>query len=124
MEKVPHSSKSPGIPTFRLLDGKGSLLPEVDESSLGLTKEAAVRIMEYMLLLPALDVILYNAQRQGRISFMMTSHGEEAAVIGSASALDTSDEVFAQYREMGVLLYRGFGLDKVMDQVCNVFLGF
>lgn len=106
-----------GIPTFRVLDGKGNLLPGVDESSLGLSKDEARKIMENMLLLPALDVILYNAQRQGRISFMMTSHGEEAAVIGSASALDNKDEVFAQYREMGVLLYRGFSLDKVMNQV-------
>lgn len=36
---------------------------------------------------------------------MMTSHGEEAAVVGSAAALDGKDEVFAQYREMGVLLW-------------------
>jgi 2-oxoisovalerate dehydrogenase E1 component alpha subunit len=106
-----------GIPTLRLLDHKGSLLPGVDEASLAMSKEEAVKIMETMLLLPALDVILYNAQRQGRISFMMTSHGEEAAVVGSASALDIKDEVFAQYREMGVLLYRNFGLENVMNQV-------
>jgi 2-oxoisovalerate dehydrogenase E1 component alpha subunit len=106
-----------GIPTYRLMDGAGNLLPGVNEEELKLDKEEAIKIIRHMLLLPALDVILYNAQRQGRISFMMTSHGEEAAVIGSASALDTKDEVFAQYREMGVLLYRGFTLDQIMNQV-------
>ena len=109
--------KVSGIPTYRLMDGAGNLLPGVKEEDLHLEKEEAVKIIRYMLLLPALDVILYNAQRQGRISFMMTSHGEEAAVIGSASALDLQDEVFAQYREMGVLLYRGYTLEQIMNQV-------
>lgn len=106
-----------GIPTYRLMDGNGNLLPGVQEEDLQLQQEEAVKMIRNMLLLPALDVILYNAQRQGRISFMMTSHGEEAAVIGSASALDPKDEVFAQYREMGVLLYRGYNLNQVMSQV-------
>lgn len=114
----PANNKSnSSIPTFRLLDSHGELLPGVSEKSLGLTQEEAVKMYEHMLLLPALDVILYNAQRQGRISFMMTSHGEEAAIIGSASGLGSRDEVFAQYREMGVLLWRGFTLDQVMSQV-------
>ena len=99
------------------MDGVGKLLPNVEESGLQLEKEEAIKMIRHMLLLPALDVILYNAQRQGRISFMMTSHGEEAAVIGSAAGLDLRDEVFAQYREMGVLLYRGYSLDQIMSQV-------
>lgn len=111
------SSRAKGIPTYRLMDGVGKLLPNVEESGLQLEKEEAIKMIRHMLLLPALDVILYNAQRQGRISFMMTSHGEEAAVIGSAAGLDLRDEVFAQYREMGVLLYRGYSLDQIMSQV-------
>ena len=50
---------------------------------------------------------------------MMTSHGEEGA-IGSASGLGPCDEVFAQYREVGVLLWRGFKLDTLMSQVFGV----
>jgi len=38
----------------------------------------------------------------------MTSAGEEATAVGSAAALAPADVVFAQYREQGVLLYRGF----------------
>ncbi|ORX72222.1 Dehydrogenase, E1 component [Linderina pennispora] len=62
-----------------------------------------------------MDSVLYEAQRQGRISFYMTSFGEEA-LIGSAAALDPKDHVFGQYREAGVLLQRGFTLEQFMNQ--------
>ncbi len=68
-----------------------------------------------MITLNGLDLILYEAQRQGRISFYMTNYGEEA-YIGSAAGLDSKDMVFGQYRESGVLLYRGFTLDDLMNQ--------
>jgi TPP-dependent pyruvate/acetoin dehydrogenase alpha subunit len=45
-----------------------------------------------MNLLPILDTLLYSVQRQGKISFYMTTHGEEAAVVGSAAAFDATDE--------------------------------
>lgn len=38
----------------------------------------------------------------------MTNYGEEATHIGSAAALSGEDLVYGQYREAGVLLYRGF----------------
>ena len=44
---------------------------------------------------------MYDAQRQGRISFYMQNSGEEAAAIGSAAALDPRDLIFSQYREAG-----------------------
>ncbi|KAI8374223.1 thiamine diphosphate-binding protein [Radiomyces spectabilis] len=62
-----------------------------------------------------MDGILYEAQRQGRISFYMTHYGEEA-MIGAAAALDPGDVVHGQYREAFVLLYRGFTLDDCMNQ--------
>jgi hypothetical protein len=54
-----------------------------------------------MTLLNMMDKILYDAQRQGRISFYMTNYGEEATHIGSAAALDKQDLVYGQYREAG-----------------------
>jgi 2-oxoisovalerate dehydrogenase E1 component alpha subunit len=63
-----------------------------------------------------MDNIFYDAQRQGRISFYMTSYGEEAISFGSASALRMGDMVFAQYREPGVLMWRGFSLQNFADQ--------
>ncbi|KAF9511804.1 hypothetical protein BS47DRAFT_1372943 [Hydnum rufescens UP504] len=60
-----------------------------------------------------MDNILYNVQRQGKISFY---HGEEASIVGSAAALGPNDEVLGQYREMGVLVWRGCSIDELMAQ--------
>jgi len=63
-----------------------------------------------------MDTIFQNAQRQGRISFYMTSSGEEATHVGSASALNLKDVILAQYRETGILMWRGFTLQQFADQ--------
>jgi 2-oxoisovalerate dehydrogenase E1 component alpha subunit len=47
----------------------------------------------------------------------MTSYGEEATHMGSAAALIPDGVVFGQYREAGVLLYRGFTLSEFMNQM-------
>ena len=44
-----------------------------------------------------LDKIMYEAQRQGRISFYLTNHGEVAAQVGSAAALSNSDLVYGRF---------------------------
>lgn len=54
-----------------------------------------------MTLLNVVDRILYESQRQGRISFYMTNFGEEATHIGSAAALNPKDLIYGQYREAG-----------------------
>ena len=46
----------------------------------------------------------------------MTNIGEEATQIGSAAGLEPEDMVYAQYRELGVFLWRGFTVDDCMDQ--------
>lgn len=50
-----------------------------------------------MTLVPVVDNMLYQSQRQGRISFYMQCAGEEAAVVGSAAAMHPNDEMFGQY---------------------------
>lgn len=57
-----------------------------------------------MVLLSIMDKILYESQRQGRISFYMTNEGEEASAIGSAAGLHFNDMVYSQYREAGIAL--------------------
>ena len=68
--------------------------------------------------LRAMDYILLNAQRQGQSSFYMTYSGEEAIKnVGSASAaLKSQDVVLAQYREAGILMWRGFTLEQFTNQ--------
>jgi 2-oxoisovalerate dehydrogenase E1 component alpha subunit len=59
-----------------------------------------------MTLIPIVDNILYQSQRQGRISFYMQSAGEEASVVGSAAAMHPGDEFYGQYVGSGVRSYR------------------
>jgi 2-oxoisovalerate dehydrogenase E1 component alpha subunit len=80
------------------------------------TKNTLLRAHRQMIRLRKMDTILHNAQRQGRISFYMTHHGEEAIHMGSASALSPHDTIFAQYREAGLLMWRGFTLDQFCNQ--------
>lgn len=66
-----------------------------------------------------MDKIMYDAQRQGRISFYATSLGEEAIHFGTASAVKLQDMVFGQYREPSVLMWRGYTLQDFADQLCS-----
>lgn len=75
-----------------------------------------LRAHRQMIRLRKMDTILHNAQRQGRISFYMTHHGEEAIHMGSGSALQPQDFIFAQYREAGLLMWRGFTLEQFCNQ--------
>ena len=50
-----------------------------------------------MTVLAKLDKIMYEAQRQGRISFYLTNHGEVAAQVGSAAALEPADLVYGSF---------------------------
>ncbi|KAH8114324.1 thiamine diphosphate-binding protein [Phellopilus nigrolimitatus] len=102
------------IPTYRVLgrDGKlveDAVLPEIDEAF-------SRRLYETMSALPLMDNVLYNVQRQGKISFYLLQHGEEASIVGSAAALASDDEVLGQYREVGVLLWRGLAIDEFVAQ--------
>ena len=49
-----------------------------------------------MVSVRVMDTIFYEAQRQGRILFYLTSIGEEAIGVGSATALSIEHVVFAQ----------------------------
>lgn len=66
-----------------------------------LGEETITKLYKGMTLLNTMDRILYESQRQGRISFYMTSFGEEGTHFGSAAALDPQDMIFGQYREAG-----------------------
>lgn len=74
------------------------------------------RVYCQLVRLREMDALLLDAQRQGRISFYMTCTGEEAIHFGAASALENGDPVLAQYREQGVLMWRGFTLNQFMNQ--------
>lgn len=99
---------------YRVLDDNGCQVTCSDFAEL--SEEIAVRMYMNMVTLQVMDTIFYEAQRQGRISFYVTSIGEEAINIASAAALTSDDLIFPQYREPGVLLWRGFTLQEFANQ--------
>uniref|UniRef100_A0A8V5GMR2 2-oxoisovalerate dehydrogenase subunit alpha n=1 Tax=Melopsittacus undulatus TaxID=13146 RepID=A0A8V5GMR2_MELUD len=103
-----------GIPVYRVMDRQGQILQQSEDPQL--PKELVLKLYKTMTLLNTMDRILYESQRQGRISFYMTNYGEEGTHVGSAAALDDNDLVFGQYREAGVLMYRGYPLELFMAQ--------
>ncbi|KAH8294706.1 hypothetical protein KR018_001868 [Drosophila ironensis] len=102
------------IPIYRVMDQDGFIADESQDPQL--SREVVEKMFRDMLLLNTMDKILYESQRQGRISFYMTSFGEEATHIGSAAALEMRDLIYGQYREAGVLVWRGFRIDQFIDQ--------
>ena len=112
--RIEEPSDEAAIPCFRVLDETGR---SVSGSEKYEVEEPLARDMyKTMVRLQTLDTLFYEAQRQGRFSFYMTCFGEEATVIGSAAGLETADHVFAQYREHGVLLWRGQTFQEFADQ--------
>ncbi|KDO50730.1 hypothetical protein CISIN_1g016909mg [Citrus sinensis] len=102
------------IPCYRVLDDDGQPFP--DSSFVKVSEGVAIKMYNDMVTLQTMDTIFYEAQRQGRISFYLTTSGEEAINIASAAAIKNDDFVVPQYREPGVLLWRGFSMQEFANQ--------
>lgn len=102
------------MPIYRVLDRNGKVFDRTQEPRL--SQEIVQKMYRNMVQLNVMDKILYESQRQGRISFYMTNYGEEATHIGSASALQRDDLIYGQYREAGILVWRGFTIEQFIDQ--------
>ena len=103
------------LPTYRAVDQQGQV---VDASfKPDIPDETVIKLYKDMLFISILDLIMFDAQRQGRISFYMVSAGEEAVSVGSSSVLDKEDVVYCQYREQGVFKERGFTTKDFMSQL-------
>lgn len=81
-----------------------------------LEKADLIRLYTAMLQLRLLDQRMLTLQRQGRIGFYGTATGEEAAVIGSAFALQPEDWIFPALRQGGAALLRGYPLVEYVSQ--------
>ncbi|KAI1728829.1 dehydrogenase e1 component domain-containing protein [Ditylenchus destructor] len=102
------------FPIYRMTNAQGEFIDRSQESLF--SKDMLIEVYKCMSKLNAMDKILYDSQRQGRISFYMTNFGEEASHLGSAAALEPTDLIYGQYREVGVLLWRGFSIEQCLNQ--------
>jgi len=78
-----------------------------------------VRMQKTMVCVNEFDKVFNEAQRQGRLSFYFTNRGEEACSVGSGAALEASDWIWPQYRELGATFWRGYTVEEAANQCCH-----
>jgi 2-oxoisovalerate dehydrogenase E1 component alpha subunit len=72
--------------------------------------------LEIMMRARHFDARMIAMQRQGRLSFYLSSSGEEAVSVAGAAAYIRDDLLFPSYRQPGVLLSRGMPMLTMMCQ--------
>jgi pyruvate dehydrogenase E1 component alpha subunit len=98
---------------LRLLSPDGVL---ADGAVPSLAGDALLDAWRAMLRSRVCDERCFSLQRQGRMGTFSPINGEEAAVVGSAWALDPSrDWVVPQYRELPAMLRQGYRLAQALQ---------
>lgn len=82
---------------------------------MGLSDERVLEMYETMLLARRIDERMWLLNRAGKIPFVISCQGQEAAQVGAAFALDKEkDYVLPYYRDMGVVLTFGMTPTEIM----------
>ena len=82
---------------------------------LGLTNETVLDMYRTMLLARKIDERMWLLNRAGKIPFVVSCQGQEAAQVGAAFALDQDkDYILPYYRDMGVVLTFGMTAKELM----------
>ncbi len=93
--------------------GGSATAPELDAS-------AQRELLRHMLRIRCVDERMLKLQRAGRVGFVGSAKGLEAALIGSAYALEKRDWLWSGLREGGAALMRGLPLAEYIAQMyCN-----
>ena len=106
-----------GVALLRALSEGGSSLREDWKGALP-SDEVALAIWRAMLTTRLLDDRMLKLQRQGRVAFVGTSTGSEAAIHGSAAAFAPEDWIFSGLREGGAAVQRGM---PIAEYVAHMF---
>lgn len=86
-----------------------------DYKALGLTEEQVLDIYRTMLLARKIDERMWLLNRAGKIPFVISCQGQEAAQVGAAFALNREiDYVAPYYRDLGVVLAFGMTTTDLM----------
>lgn len=92
-------------------------MAENRHEALGLTNEQLLEMYEIMRLARRFDERLWILNRAGKIPFVVSCQGQEAAQVGAAFALDRkNDYVLPYYRDVGVVLSFGMTVKELMLQ--------
>lgn len=112
------SAEDRALGLFRMLGEDGRPARGVTDQDLAPFDAALCeRLYRGMLQIRIMDERLMTLQRQGRIGFYGEARGQEAAVIGSAAALDPDDWLVPALREAGAGIFRGLPLEGYVAQL-------
>ncbi|KQL53602.1 2-oxoisovalerate dehydrogenase [Heyndrickxia shackletonii] len=90
-------------------------MAENRHQALGLSDETVLKMYETMLMARRIDERMWLLNRSGKIPFVISCQGQEAAQVGAAFALDRDkDYVLPYYRDLGVVLTFGMTPTEVM----------
>ncbi|OIK11719.1 2-oxoisovalerate dehydrogenase [Bacillus sp. MUM 116] len=90
-------------------------MAEKRHDALGLSDEKVLEMYETMVLARRIDERMWLLNRAGKIPFVVSCQGQEAAQVGAAFALDLEkDYVLPYYRDMGVVLTFGMTTKDLM----------
>lgn len=102
------------IETIMHLDELGNLSSSCSHT---IPEEILLRGYKTLICNRLVDARMITLQRQGTITFATSSRGEEAAVIASTAVLDMEDWIYPQYRESGVMFWRGRTLQQFVHHM-------
>jgi 2-oxoisovalerate dehydrogenase E1 component alpha subunit len=106
---IPTTASSADVLSVLPLGAGDSRRVEVD-----IPEDDLLRMHRIMTLARALDERGMRYQRQGRLGFYLPATGEEGLAVGSAYPLSSDDWIFPSYRVVGLALWRGAELDKLV----------
>lgn len=94
-----------------ILQADGTL---ADGATPSMDEEFVIEALRLMLLSRLYDERVIGLQRQGRFGVYSPGLGQEAAIVGSAMALDPArDWIAPQYRELMAVVHHGYPLEMI-----------
>lgn len=112
----------PTVEPLQLLDPAGKLIT-LDELPIDLDQKDLLHLYRLMVITRRVDRESINLQRQGQLGVYASCLGQEAAQVGSASALAEGDWAFPTYREHGVAIVRGVDPAELLHVWRGTWLG-
>jgi pyruvate dehydrogenase E1 component alpha subunit len=100
------------IPVERIVDADGTV---VGDDDVGLSDDGKRELLRQMIRCRRLDRECWALQRQGELTVYPPFEGQEAAQVGSASALGPEDFVFPSFRELAAAVVRGVDVVEYLE---------
>lgn len=101
--------------SVQLLSPDGTLTPS-DDVPFDVTPELCRNLYRHMALARRLDEEAVALQRQGELGLWLQCAGQEAAQVGSVTALKNQDWIFPSYRDHAAALARGISPAELLSQ--------